>query len=1179
MPMRKIRELSLRRRLLLLTMVANGIGALAGCLGFLAYDMRVARGHREEELQSAADLIGTNSTAALAFDDPIDAAKLLEALGTRRHIRLGVLYRSDGNFFASYIRSDLVGKIVLPDQPPAGMVWRGDLLAYSSPVFLDGQRIGSLYLEDDIKDLHERLRRLGQITLLIAVGSGLIVYCLTAVLQRGITRPIQDLAVLARSITAEKSYSLRAPPLSGQELRQLGADFNHMLEEIERRDAALSEARDALELRVAARTRELETEIEERRRAEEALRHRTEFLNTLMSSSPLATAVGGPDGRFHLINSAFEKLFGYQSEEAIGRKVDELIYPLSLGREEIVKRLKQVTLQPIHETTIRKKKDGTLVDVEVNCVPVLIENGEQCVLAVYLDVSQRVAAEKALRESEELFRTVSTLAPVGIFRLNAGGRVVYGNQRMEEITGWKHEQAADYGYLQAVHPDDREGLMKLLESAAQSDGVALHSFRCVTPEGRMLWVDSHFRALRTEDRRLTGFIGVLEDVTERRETQERLREAKEAAEAASRAKSEFLANMSHEIRTPMNGILGMTELALDTDLSLDQREYLDMVKSSAESLLGIINDILDFSKIETGRLELESVPFSLLDCIESALQPIALRAQQKGLEVTWALLGDVPEALIGDPSRLRQILINLAGNAVKFTKEGEVSVRAELLSSAENTVRIRFSVSDTGIGIPKEMQQQIFDAFSQADSSTTREFGGTGLGLSISARLIQLMKGEIKLDSTPGRGSTFTFTVPFAIGLAADTRGPATLHPELLNIKVLAVDDNEINRHLLMRLLPMWGLQPICAENGTAALELFRKSLEDGAPFPLVLLDQHMPGMSGCEVAAKIRQLAGKEPVALVILSSAPGSVDQATLNALQIERPLAKPLRRAALREAILHALKPPDQRAGIPIFDPAKEKTSGLRLLLAEDNSVNQKLARSLLEKMGHHVTLALNGREAVELLEQQQFDLVLMDIQMPVMGGVEATRMIRERERRAGLRTPIIALTAHAMKGDAEKYLRAGMDGYVSKPTNADFLRAEINRLTKGIEQVEKNTMTASEQNSSQSEIDPAELLARVENDRELLRDLLAIFKEELPRHLLAIREAVESNDDARIAVVAHTLKGMLLNVAANRAASAAARLEKLARERRKSEYQEALARLESDARNLLPQLNACLAEVYP
>jgi two-component system sensor histidine kinase/response regulator len=1299
---RYIRDLSLRQRLLLLTMVTSGLGVFLGCLGFFGYDMHVARQQKAEELRSTADIIGMNSTAALEFHDELAAANLLKALSTRPHIRVGAFYLPDESYFASYSRVDLQRKNP-PDLPPRGMIWAKDRLTLSSPIFLGSRLIGSLYLEADLSDLQGRLREFEQLTVLIAVGCLFTVYFLTAALQRGITRPILDLAEIARSVASANSYSMRAPSLPGRELRQLSADFNHMLMEIERRDAELNEARDVLELRVAARTGELEMEVKERIRAEQQLQQRTTFLNTLITNSPLAIVVGGPDGRLELVNPAFEKLFGYTSAEAIGLRIDDLLYPSSLSRSEMDGRLQKVKKDKIHETAKRRKKNGDLVDVEVHAVPLLLESGEQNVLALYQDISERLQVQRALQESEELFRTVSAAAPVGIFLVNAEGQCLYLNERWLEMSGLSLEESLGNGWLQALHREDRTRVSALWEEKSSSgqlyssshryqkkggeivcveslarpvmraDGsvrgyvgivqdvterkaageklrqseemfrtlsatapvgivllddagkltyvneqflritglkaesahgstwkAAIHpedlqrvcetrekaiakkedyamSYRYLNPDGVTVWADTVAKGIRQKDATKHGYVVVIQDVTERHNAEERLREAKEAAEASNKAKSEFLANMSHEIRTPMNGILGMTDLALDSELKPEQREYLEMVRSSADSLLGIINDILDFSKIESGRLDLENVPFSLLDCVESALHPLAVRAQQKNLEVAWALLGEIPEVLRGDPTRLRQILINLVGNAIKFTKEGDIRVLVDRLPSADDGVVVRFSVSDTGIGIPKEKHGHIFEAFAQADSSTTREFGGTGLGLSISARLIQLMQGEISVDSSPGMGTTFTFTLRFAAAAKHESPRPVVRHLDFSNRKVLVVDDNEVNRHLLMRLLPRWGLEPHCVESGPDALTYFQKALEQKAPFALLLLDHNMPGMSGYEVAEHIRKVAPKEDVAILILSSVLNADEQERGKSLGIGRWLTKPLRRSTLKEAIFEALHVPAPTGNEPTFKPEPSAGQGLQLLLVEDNAVNQKLAIRLLEKMGHQVALAVNGREAVDMFQRQFFNLILMDIQMPIMSGVEATLKIRELEKGSSAHIPIVAMTAHAMAGDADRYLASGMDGYVSKPIRVETLCSEINRLVNDRSCEVTEHMTSELRNSSNSAVDLPELLARVENDRELMRDLIALFKEDFPKLLAPLRKAVEIGDAKQVAAIAHTLKGMFSNLAAHAAAAGASRLEQLGRNGEVETFQNAFSALECEAARVLHELDACMAEV--
>src|SRR5712692_8756940 len=503
-------------------------------------------------------------------------------------------------------------------------------------------------------------------------------------------------------------------------------------------------------------------DITERRRTERQLREQSTYLHTLIEASPIGIVAENADQKIELSNLAFRELFGYRHDELLDKSIDEVVAPGDLLQAAGSLTKHVLAGNPQHAIVRRRHKDGHLLDVEAFGIPFLVDGVLRGQFGLYTDISQRVQAEKALKESEELFRTLSAAAPVGIFMDDGRGNCCYVNERWVEMTGMPSAQAMGRGWLAVTHPDDREREFEAWLAATEARKLFNCSYRYVTNTGKVVRVDVIARAISATGDGSRGYIGVVQDVTERHDAAERLREAKDAAEAASRTKSEFLANMSHEIRTPMNGIIGMTELTLDTDLTAEQRDYLGMVKSSADALLGIINDILDFSKIEADRLELDCVPFSLLDCIEDALHPLAMRAQQKGLELTWSVERDIPEFVSGDSTRLRQILINLAGNAIKFTKEGQVSVKALRLDSPSDEVAIRFSVLDTGIGIQPEKHKKIFDAFSQVDSSTTREFGGTGLGLSISARLVKLMGGEIGLNSEVGKGSEFFFTARFA---------------------------------------------------------------------------------------------------------------------------------------------------------------------------------------------------------------------------------------------------------------------------------------------------------------------------------------------------------------------------------------------------------------------------------
>jgi len=739
--------------------------------------------------------------------------------------------------------------------------------------------------------------------------------------------------------------------------------------------------------------------------------------------------------------------------------------------------------------------------------------------------------------------------------MNADGTISWVNDAFVQMTGYAPQEALSKRIDELLFgPSTDPTVVREFHQAFEHGHELRHDVMQYRHDGRTFWAECNLIPVRGHNGELVRWLGIETDITKRRQIEQSLRRAKESAEYRSRAKSEFLANMSHEIRTPMNAIIGMTELALATELSREQREYLQTVRASADVLLKLLNDVLDLSKIEAGKMVIEQVDFNLADAVRETIKALAVKAQEKHIKLTTHVPMDLPQTVRGDPVRLRQILFNLVGNAIKFTERGEVAVEVEEQWRGDGEIGLHGAVRDTGIGIPSDKLAAIFEAFEQADPSTTRAFGGTGLGLAITSELVRLMQGRLWVQSAPGQGSTFHFTVRMNMPADSSTTPPArTDLSRLAGKKVLVVDDNATNRRILQQMLGRWQLTPVLADGAAAALQAIDASEQEGEPFDFVVLDAVMPGTDGFQLAEIMRREGKLRAATVLMLSSAAYPDRTVPLRELGIDNFLVKPVSAACLIDTLLMGSgspdEPPDDRkAGNDQQTEATTSSSArspIHVLVADDHDANRHLATTILRKRGYQCTEVADGQQALAAIDRHPPDVVLMDVQMPNMDGFEATRAIREKEQASGQHLPIIALTAHAMSGDRQRCLASGMDAYLAKPLRPRELVALVDKLAGVPAATDVADRAAGVQTGPDAPacFDFTAALESMDNDAELLLEQMRFFMHDAPKLIQEIEVAIGEPNPRRLELAAHRLKGLLARYGAPQATDLARQLEAL------------------------------------
>jgi len=885
--------------------------------------------------------------------------------------------------------------------------------------------------------------------------------------------------------------------------------------------------------------------------AERSLREREAEFRELFDNAPVAYHELDTENRITRVNATELGMLGYAEEEMVGRFVTDFIV------EELPEDAAEVSIgdELCFEATRRtfRMKSGSTLPVLMRHQLITDASGAvRGTRSTLQDISALKRTEEELRRAQEQYRSIFENAIEGIFKTTPEGSFLSLNPALARIYGYDSPEAVirelrDVARQLYVNPERHQEFTDLIAQHGEVGDFESEAYR---RDGSVIWISERARAVRDPDGRLLYYEGTVEDITSRRRAEDAITKARDAALESVRLKSEFLANMSHEIRTPMNGIIGMAGLLMDSELTPKQRDFTQTIAGSADGLLTIINDILDFSKVEAGMLVFEEIDFHLGNVVEGAVDLLAERALSKGIELASLVSSDVPTALRGDPGRVRQVLTNLLGNAVKFTEIGEVIVTAEKEQESETNVLVRFSVRDTGIGITSQQRARLFQAFMQADGSTTRKYGGTGLGLAICKQLVQQMGGDIGVESAPEKGSTFWFTGRFpkqpAIASVAVSRKGA-----LEGLRVLVVDDNASNRTILHHMTTSWGMVEAHAGSGAEALAILHRDAARGLAFDVIIVDLHMAPMDGATLARVIKSDPKLAAARLVMLTSLDRRDDPEAIHEVGVDAYVTKPVKQAPLFDCLMNVVASGLEPRGIPaglMPLPLVEKSAeprpeqNLRILIVEDNIVNQNVALHQLQKIGYLADAADNGRLALDAIRRGSYDLIFMDCQMPVLDGYETTRELRRIEGTAR-HTWIVAMTAHSLEGDRAKCLAAGMDDYLSKPVKTEDLRGALERY-RGIREIEEEVRTL----AGPPAID-LHLLAgfrdlEADSGEAILSKLIDLFLENTPAVLVEARSAVSSHATPQLARAAHTLKGSCSNFGAERMRGACSQLEHLA-----------------------------------